>query len=216
MRIALPSGTTWHHEVPQAAKKLGYRAQLPGARVFDLAGESLRAARARGVDVGDCFTLALPASWLVNSPAISRVLRRWALEPHRETCLALIELVELGREGRGRDPETENAMRLAIRSLGDEPYVVEALSKVLALLASEDVPLMPPLARAFALGEAENDHPDVFARMVEWFSGAVIEHQEELLAIANAHAEVKLTPGGVLDRLLWFDSDGHKHFPPVE
>ena len=36
MQIELPSGTTWH--VRDAGKKLAYRAQLPGARVFDLVG----------------------------------------------------------------------------------------------------------------------------------------------------------------------------------
>ncbi len=214
MQIALPSGTTWH--LREAQKKLAYRAQLPGARVFDLAGASLRRAKACGVEPGDRFTLALPVSWLVNNPAISRVLRRWALEPHRETCLALAELLEAGHAERASDPGTRESIGLALASLGDEPYVAEGLSKVLALLAPEDVPLMPPAARDFVLGAADRDAKDAFARMVEWFAGAVIANEAELDAIARGHRETELTAGGVLDRLLWFDSEGHAHFPKIE
>ena len=219
MQIELPSGTTWH--VQGAARKLAYRAQLPGARVFDLAARSLRVARLRGVDAVDRFTLALPASWMVNSPATSPVLRRWALPPHRDTCLALIEVLEGGLEEWSADPETPRALRLAIASLGSEPYVIEALSKVLALLVPEAVPLMPPPARAFVLGDAakDADAPDTFARIVEWFARAALDHRADLESVAQQHAAqvgVELTGGGVLDRLLWFDSEGHKHFPKID
>ena len=214
MQIALPSGTTWH--VRDAGKKLAYRAQLPGARVFDLVATSLRAAKASGLGASDRFTLALPASWLVNSPAISRVLRRWALEPHRETCLAMIELVEAGPEEWSRDPGTRDAMRLAIASLGDEAYVTEALSKVLALVVPQAVPLMPVAARSFVLGDAEKDAADAFARIVDWFARATLAHGADLAEIARAHREVEITGAGALDRLLWFDSEGHRHFPKIE
>lgn len=64
--------------VVEAAAKLSLRAKLPGARVFDLATESLRKARAAGMSILERLPLALPASWCVNSPAPSTVLRRWA------------------------------------------------------------------------------------------------------------------------------------------
>jgi hypothetical protein len=211
MQIALPSGTTWH--VHDAGKKLTLRAQLPGARVFDLVGASLRAAKAKGVGASDRFTFALPASWLVNSPAISRVLRRWALEPHRETCLAMIELLEAGPEEWSRDEGTREAMKLGIASLGDEPYVTEALSKILALVVPAAVPLMPPAARAFVLGDAEKDAVGAFARIIDWFSRTALANESELAEIARAHREVEITGAGALDRLLWFDSEGHRHFP---
>jgi hypothetical protein len=211
VRIHLPTGTDWH--VHEAAKKLAYRAQLPGALVYDLVAQSLRVAKARGVGVEERFVLALPASWLVNSPAISRVLRRWALAPHRETWLALIEVLE-GTEG-AVDAETREALRLGIASLGEEPYVIEAASKVMALLVPGAVPLMPEPARAFVLGEAARNEPDAFARMVEWFAPAVAAHGAELDRLAREHREVALTGAGVLDRLLWFDSEGRKHFPPI-
>jgi hypothetical protein len=213
MQIELLSGNSW--VVAEPTKKLAFRAQLPGARLFDLAGESLRAAKRLGTSASDRFTLALPASWLVNSPAISRVLRRWALEPHRETCLALVELLEGGPAAWEDDPGTADAIRQAVASLGDEPYIAEALSKTLALLVPEAVPLMPDAARAFVLGTADRNEPDAFGRMVDWFARAAIEHHEALARVARDHREVELTPGGVLDRLLWFDSEGHVHFPHV-
>jgi len=159
---------------------------------------------------------ALPASWLVNSPAVSKVLRRWALPPHDETCLALLEVLEGGPDAWAEDAGTAESVRLALASLGDEPYVVEAVSKVMALLVPDAVPLMPAPARAFVLGEADRDHPDAFMRIVEWFARTVIEQRAALEAIARDHTEVQLTAGGVLDRLLWFDSEGHRHFPAVE
>lgn len=220
MQIELPSGTTWH--VQGALRKLAYRAQLPGARVFDLVAHSLRVAHARGVDPIYRFTMALPASWLVNSPAISQVLRRWALPPHRETCLALIDLLEGGPDEWSADPETPRALRLAIASLGSEPYVIEALSKVLAPLVPEAVPLMPAPARIFVLGDGAKDAasaPDSFLRIVEWFARATMDHRAELETIAREHAAevgVELVGAGVLDRLLWFDSEGHRHFPKIE
>jgi hypothetical protein len=213
MQIELPSGTTWH--VREAARKLSYRAQLPGARLFDMAGASLRTAKESGVSTSDRFTLALPASWLVNSPAISRVLRRWALEPHRETCLAMIELLEAGPAEWSRDPGSRDAINLGVASLGDEPYVTEALSKILALVVPEAVPLMPLAARAFVLG-GEGDAPDGFSRIVDWFARAALANETELAEIARSHREVAITGAGALDRLLWFDSEGHQHFPKID
>jgi hypothetical protein len=214
VHIDLPSGTTWH--VHEAGKKLSYRAQLPGARVFDLVAQSLRNAKKCGVSAADRFTLALPASWLVNSPAISKVLRRWALDPHREACLALIDVFERGSVEWSADPGTGEGIRLCVASLGNEPYVTEALSKVLALVVPEAVPLMPAPARAFVLGEAAKDGRDAFGRIVDWFARAAMTHEPGLAAIAREHREVELTAAGVLDRLLWFDSEGHAHFPKIE
>ena len=64
----------------------------------------------------------------MNSPAISRVLRRWALAPHRETCLALIELLEAGPDEWCARPGTRDgdearrrvARRRAVRDRGAE------------------------------------------------------------------------------------------------
>ncbi len=89
------------------------------------------------------------------------------------------------------------------------------MSKVFALLIPESVPLMPPPARAFVLGAGADASADAFVRMVDWFARTTQAHEAELTAMARAHAEVPLVGAGVLDRLLWFDSEGHRHFPPI-
>jgi hypothetical protein len=198
--------------VEGASAKLALRAGLPGARVFDLAAESLRKARATGLPAGDRLALALPASWCVNNPAPSSVLRRWALPPQQDVWLSLIELLEEPRKG-PLDAESREAVTLGVGALAPEPYGVEAVSKVAALLVPDGVPLMPPPARAFVLGEAVPLTAPSFAQMIDWFAAAVDEGGRELASWAGAHREVPLSAAQALDRLLWFDSEGHRHFP---
>jgi hypothetical protein len=205
MIIDTPSGTRWH--VENASKKLCLRARLPGARVFDLATSSLRLAKQGGMSHADRIVLALPASWLVNSPAISRVLRRWVLPPDREVWVALLDLLENGDVA-----FLEQALAEMVAKLGTEPYAIEAISKVLALLVPEVVPLMPPPARAFVLGADVSSDAAAFVAMVRWFVAATRAHAAELAAIAGGHAEVPLVGAQVLDRLLWFDSAGRQFF----
>jgi hypothetical protein len=212
MNISKPDGTKWHVELGPA--KLSLRAKLPGARVFDLATESLRKARSAGLSILDRLPLALPASWCVNSPAPSTVLRRWALQPQREVWVPLVEVLEEPLAG-PLDPESTEALLAGIRVLGPEPFGVEAISKVLALLVPEAVPLMPAAARAFVLGEAGARDAEAFVEMVNWFAAAVKEGGAELASWAKAHAEVPLSAAQALDRLLWFDSEGHRHFPSL-
>jgi hypothetical protein len=213
MIISKPDGTHWH--VERGGAKLSLRAGLPGARIFDLATESLRKARSAGLSLRDRLPLALPASWCINSPAPSTVLRRWALPPQSEVWLSLVEVLEEPRTGR-LDPESTGALLAGIRVLGPEPFGVEAISKVLALLVPEAVPLMPRPARGFVLGESGPEDAGAFVAMIEWFADAVKEGETELGAWARAHKEVPLSPAQVLDRLLWFDSEGHRHFPSTK
>jgi hypothetical protein len=211
--IAKPNGTKWHLDAGTA--KLALRGTLPGARVFDLATESLRKARAAGVSILDRLPLALPASWCVNSPAPSTVLRRWALPPQREVWVSLVEVLEEPRRG-ALDAESSEALLAGLRVLGPEAYGVEAISKVLALLVPEAVPLMPAAARAFVLGESAPTDARAFVAMLDWFGAAVAEGETELTSWAAAHHDVPLSAAQVLDRLLWFDSEGHRHFPSVK
>jgi hypothetical protein len=210
MLLSKANGTKWRIE--GASTKLTLRAKLPGARVFDLAADGLRKVRAAGIPTLDRLALALPASWCVNSPAPSTVLRRWALTPQREVWELLIDVLEDARSG-PLDPESSEAIVSGIRVLGPEEYGVEAISKVLALLVPDAVPLMPPPARAFVLGEAGPEGAGAFVAMVDWFSAAARECVAELASLAKAHEEVPLSGAQVLDRLLWFDSEGHRHFP---
>src|SRR5580658_4637105 len=130
MTISKPDGSGWVLE--KGTEKLKLRAALPGARVFDLAADSLRKARAAGLSIADRLALALPASWCVNSPAPSTVLRRWALPPQREVWLSLIEVLEEPRGG-PLDPGSTEAIEAGLRALGPEAFATEAISKVLAL-----------------------------------------------------------------------------------
>lgn len=213
MIISKPDGTKWLLTAGPA--KLELRATLPGARVFDLVAESLRKARAAGMSALDRLPLALPASWCVNSPAPSTVLRRWALPPQREVWISLVEVLEETPQG-PLDAESKEALLAALRVLGPEPFGVEAMSKVLALLVPDAVPLMPAAARTFVLGESAPSDASAFVAMIEWFAVAVGEGKVELASWAASHEEVPLSPAQVLDRLLWFDSDGHRHFPDVD
>jgi hypothetical protein len=217
MIVEIPSspGTPWH--VESGAKKLQLRAQLPGALVFDFAAESLRAAREAGVSAEDRLFLALPGSWLVNSPAVSRVLRRWALPPDRAAWLALLAVLGRGPdEWMAKRAESRVALRDAVEALGAEPTLVEAVSKVAALLVPDLVPLMPQSARTFVLGDEVPSSAGAFVAMVDWFVGATTSHRDALGAIAAGHLDAKLSGAGVLDRLLWFDSEGHQHFPEID
>jgi len=210
MLISKPDGTKWL--LTGGPAKLELRATLPGARVFDLVAESLRKARAAGMSALDRLPLALPASWCVNSPAPSTVLRRWALPPQREVWISLVEVLEETPQG-PLDAESNEALLAALRVLGPEPFGVEAISKVLALLVPDTVPLMPVAARAFVLGESGPSDASAFAAMIEWFAGAVADGEGEIALWAASHKEVPLSPAQALDRLLWFDSEGHRHFP---
>jgi hypothetical protein len=208
MIVARVAGTAWHIE--DGARKLQLRARLPGARVYDHVAESLRRARAAGLSAADRLPIALPGSWCVNSPAPSTVLRRWALPPQREVWVALVELLE--SLGASLDDEAEQALRLGLGALGREPYAVEAISKVAALLVPDAVPLMPPPATAFILGDGVLADEGTFVAMVRWFLEESAQARDELAALAASHGEVALVPGQVLDRLLWFDSEGFRHF----
>jgi hypothetical protein len=203
MVITTLSAARW--QIDDAPRKLSCRARLPGARLFDLAAASLRRARDQGLSPTDRLYLALPASWLVNSPAVSPVLRRWALPPQRDAWLALVAALEA--------PSLErDAILDPIRRLGDEAYAIEAISKVAALMVPDVVPLLPAPARAFVMGEAAGSGGAAFVAMVTWFSREAGANAAELEGIAKEHAEAPLSGAQVLDRLLWFDSEGYRNF----
>jgi hypothetical protein len=125
--------------------------------------------------------------------------------------VALVEL--LAEEARDPlDAESKNALVTAVRALAPEPFALEAVSKVLALLVPDAVPLMPAPALAFLLGGDAPYDTEAFVTVVAWFARAVKEAEEPLARWAQAHAEVPLSAAQVLDRLLWFDSEGHRHW----
>jgi hypothetical protein len=86
------------------------------------------------------------------------------------------------------------------------------VSKVLALLLPAVVPLMPEGACTFLLGDSARG-VEAFVKIADWFVETTRTHAEAFDAIAASHEEVTLEGAQVLDRLLWFDSEGHRHFP---
>ena len=92
MILTTPAGTEWHVHEPE--KRLSLRARLPGAFVYDVSAHCLRNAKARGAPALERIPLALASSWLVNSPASSKVLRRWALPPQFDVWIALLGALE--------------------------------------------------------------------------------------------------------------------------
>lgn len=200
------AGTEWHVRDPE--KRLALRARLPGAFVYDLSAHSLRNAKARGAPVAERLPLAFAASWLVNSPANSRVLQRWSQPPQIDVWVALVGALEGPLES---DGEWAPIKALLLR-LGDEPFLIEAASKVLALLVPHAVPLMPEPARKFLLGDAAAGDTGAFVAIGDWFVRETRAHAAELDDCASRHEPAHLEGAQVLDRLLWFDSEGHRHF----
>lgn len=217
--VALTRGTApWL--VPHAAHKLAERAGLPGAYGYDQSAHAVRVARAKGVPLATLLPVALPGSWMVNSKAISRVFQRWLHAPLRDEFEALLALLEggpdvwLSRSTLEREQVTAHVLSLCIDGHG-----VAALSKALALLVPETVPLMDDAALWFAGLRAEApataDAPECggtfFVPMLDWFSRAVLAAEPALIALARGHKHAVLDAAQVYDRLLWFESWGHRY-----
>jgi hypothetical protein len=206
MILTTPAGTEWHIRDPE--KRLALRARLPGAFVYDLSAHSLRSSKARGIPIAERLPLAFAASWLVNSPANSRVLRRWSQPPQIDVWSALVGALEGPLENAGEWAP----VKALVQRLCDEPSLIEAVSKVLALLVPNAVPLMPEPARRFLLGEGAGADVDAFVALGEWFVRETRAHAAELDEWASRHEETNLEGAQVLDRLVWFDSEGYRHF----
>jgi hypothetical protein len=205
-----------------AAEKLAWRARLPGASGYDRAAHSLRVLSANGADAMQLLPLALPTSWLVNARATSHVFQRWLAPPSRDAWALLLE--RLGPMASLEDWLSMNAERadveraLKVLATGRDGATLCAVTKVLALLRPQLVPLMDDAAIAFAIGAvampetAEDPRAGIeaFAPMLDWFARAVTTAEAELISIAKTHAFAVLDAPQVLDRLLWFDSWGHR------
>ena len=204
--------------------KLAFRAGLPGAFAFDQAAHGFRVARSAGVPCRELLAAACASSWLVNSGVPSTSMRRW-LEPPLDAVLA--ELAEaLGERACAwaSYAEDERAqLSGALSVLATEPRSLGALTKILALLAPESVPMMPDAALRFARVpgappedaarsfDAQTAAASCFAPAMTWFSANVTANEAELADVARGRAGPPLAPAQVLDRLLWFDAEGHRH-----
>jgi hypothetical protein len=198
-----------------AARKLLARGALPGAFGYDLAAEALRRARRAGVPAIELLAPALPASWMVNARASSPVFQRWlGMRAPWSDLLA----IAAGGPARwlARGAGEREAAAAAVRALAIEGQGVAAISKVLALLAPDTVPLMDDAAIAFALGGIEPPRtaddpragPEWFLPMLDWLARETLRAEPALAALARAYPLAPLEPAQVLDRLLWFESWG--------
>jgi hypothetical protein len=220
----------WH--LGMAHAKLQVRGRLPGAFGFDLAAASYREARRAGLGPAALLPMALPGSWMVNNKVPSPVFYRW-LQPHnRELWAQLVELLDGdGERWLARDEDERTSVETAVRRLaaqdaaartgaadGPAPGTAAGLSKVLALLCPDSVPLMDDAAIHFALGtvarpdsaDTPSAGPEHFLPMLDWFARAVGSARPALAQLADEYQLAPLSPAQVLDRLLWFETWGYR------
>lgn len=193
--------------------KLKLRARLPGASVFDDAAFGLREARRAGVSASLLLPAALAGSWLVNSQVPSPVLQKWlapALRAHWERLIGVLEAG--GPPVAAVVDEALGAILAAGGSLG-------AVSKVLSLVCTAPVPLMPDAALSHVLRalpmpsepDAQTASAKHFLPMLERMRESA-ERCKDALTALMVDVAPSLRPEDVLDRLLWFDSMGYRYF----
>jgi len=213
--------TSW--KIEDADGKLRWRAALPGASVFDRAAQALRERAAQGADPLDLLPLALPATWMVNAKATSRAMQHWLSPEVEPAWAALLETLafDLAPEAwLALAPGSKELAGRAVEALatGVEGATLCAVTKVLALLRPQLVPLMDDAALWFALelvaepktADAPSAPPSAFVPMMDWFAGEVVANEAALIALAAEHDRAVLDATQTLDRLLWMESWGQR------
>lgn len=218
-------GCDVRHPIEEAAAKLDWRAQLPGASTWDRAACSLRILQAEGASSVDLLPLAMPSSWLVNAKASSRAMQRWLAQPaldHWAALLAALPFELSPEEWLASGPDVREACTSHVSALASampsEGTTLVAVTKVLALLRPQLVPLMDDAALSFALelvptpetAERPTAGPEAFVPMLDWFAREVLASEKELVALARDHTRAVLDTAQVLDRLLWVESWGER------
>lgn len=220
IEIQRPTGV-WR--IAQCRRKLAVRRELPGAHAFDRAAQALRHTAALCAE--QRLTLALPASWLVNNRAPSPVFKLWLgprLIGHWRALLGLLEGVDI-HTWPSLDADARERLAHHARALTVEGHAAAALTKVLALLVPDLVPLMDDAALLFLLGATDGlpeapsaDRPTASTAfilpMLDAFAAATRAAEPALRALAEVAAPEGLSPAQVLDRLLWMESWGFRLF----
>lgn len=213
-------------EIPDPAGDLAWRASLPGAFGYDQAAHVLRAVQAQGTPAVELLPVAFPTSWMVNAKATSRTFRAWLTPGPFAAWNAL--LTSLGESSSQEDwlalgPEPRAVVQAAVTELASvEGASLVAVTKVLALLRPQLVPLMDDAALWFALdavpepttADAPVAAPALFEPMMDWFAEQSLAHEAGLVEVAAAHELAVLDVPQTLDRLLWVASWGHRLRPP--
>ena len=222
-RIVLLRPGSRRFVVADGEAKLRFRASLPGAFGYDQAAHVLRALQADGVPADVLLPLAMPTSWMVNARASSRAFQRWltlpALDVFQELLRALPENASPSSWLETGDSERDHVTELVTALVGNEGATLTALTKVLALLRPQLVPLMDDAAIWFALdavprpttADAPSGKPSLFVPMLDWFSRSVTDNEDALVSLAAKHDRAVLDAPQTLDRLLWIESWGHRH-----
>lgn len=208
----------WVIEEPD--EKLAWRGGLPGASTFDRVAHTLRALQAEGAAAIDLLPLALPASWMVNTKATSHAMQRWLSPAAQAAWSTIMTVIAFGlapAEWLSLPQAEREAVTASIEALivagdgdgdGKDGASITSVTKVLALLRPQIVPLMDAAALRFAL---EIDPvPASFVPMLDWFAREVVAQEEELVAIAVRHRLAVLDAAQVLDRLVWMESAGNQ------
>jgi hypothetical protein len=207
-----------------AETKLRRRGGLPGAFGYDLAADAFRHAIARGVPPQRLLAAAMPASWMVNNRAASTVFQKWLCPPHVERWERVLMCVSPGYAAWGDvDDEARSALSTDVEALCIDGHGVAALSKVLALLAPQTVPLMDDSAVSFLIGgvpmpaddRTPTAGPEHFVPMLDAFAAAVLSVEGALVELARGYDLAPLDAPQVLDRVLWYDSFGHRHWGAI-
>lgn len=219
MEIQLDDDRTW--VVTEALRKLVSRAELPGAYCYDRLAEKVHSLSQSGITAYNLLPLCLPGSWLVNGKAPSPVFKTWLSEEMRPHWEVLFELLSGSPTAvLQRSPAEKARLQAAFDALGDGRCHLSAVSKVLALLFPEVVPLLEDgavwlLTRGVERPEVEDNGmapPAQFVPCVEAFCRAMQQVAPSCEALSHHYGVTQLTSGQVLDRLLWFDAWGHRHF----
>ena len=204
-------------------EKLRLRGALPGAFSYDRTAHSLRQAHHMGVPLVALLAPAMSGSWMVNNKAPSTVLKRWLGPDMRLEWNALLHALADGpRAWMDANEARREEVTEAVATLSDGSHRACAVSKVLALLCPDTVPLMDDAALWLMTGACampdDADHPsagaEAFVPMLDAFCVAVIETERSLSALAEEYDIAVLSPAQTLDRLLWFDSWGHRIVTP--
>ncbi len=209
--VLLRSAGPWRFHDPAA--KLLARGALPGAFGYDLAAHSLRCARATGLPLIELLPAALPTSWMVNNRAPSPVFRRWLTPPLLGVWSALLDQLT------GDTPGDPMEVRYTLEALCIEGHGLAAVSKVLALLVPEVVPLLDDAAVWLLTGSVSRPEtadepaagPEHFLPSLAVFERSVQASEPALIALARGYTLAPLDAAQVLDRLTWFDSWGWRH-----
>lgn len=192
--------------------KLKLRARLPGASAFDDAASGLRQARAKGTPASALLAPAMAGSWLVNSQVPSPVIQKWLAPKTRAEWVRLVAALE------SESPAVDD-IDGALSAIAQVGGSLGAITKVLSLVSLRPVPLMPDAALAHVLRvvpvpsepDAQTAPVKHFLPMLERFLAAVSANEPALATLAKENAPT-LAPADMLDRLLWFDSVGFRHF----